>query len=488
MLFTITYTGENAPDLGFLLHKNPDRPQRVDLNFGRVYVFYPEVSPEKCTAALLLDIDPLDLVRGKRDSQGGSLFDYVNDRPYVSSSFMSTAISRVYGTAMAGNCAERQALADSPLDLTASLTMLPCRGDTAMLERVFAPLGYEVHFTAEPLLDEQFPEWGESRYVNLTIKGKVLLRDMLRHIYVLIPVFDRQKHYWVGEDEIDKLIKHGEGWLENHPERGFITSRYFKSLRRFSRIALDRLDNGESGAAEEALEVGDEVSDNVNSSLVEGIPEILPKKKDLNTCRLEAVVNALKTESKTAMPADGIGVNFSVIDLGCGEGNLLRLLLKDKTFTRIAGTDVSVAALEKAEQRLEKLPDSIRERFSLFQSSLTYRDKRFRGYDAAVVVEVMEHIDENRVGTLAGILFGYAQPKIIIITTPNIEYNKNYAGLTERRFRHKDHRFEWTREQFHKWADEAAGQYGYSVRYEDIGDSDEDYGSPTQMGVFNLCR
>jgi hypothetical protein len=127
MLLTITYNGENVSDLGYLLHKNPARPQTIELSFGKAHVFYPEVSAERCTAALLLDIDPLDLARGKEGSGSGGLFDYVNDRPYVSSSFMCTAISQAFGTAMSGRCEKRQALADTPLRLSARITMLPCK-------------------------------------------------------------------------------------------------------------------------------------------------------------------------------------------------------------------------------------------------------------------------------------------------------------------------------------------------------------------------
>jgi 3' terminal RNA ribose 2'-O-methyltransferase Hen1 len=475
MLFTITYTGENASDLGYLLHKNPRRPQTAELNFGRVHVFYPEIESNRCTAALLLDIDPLDLVRGRQGSKpsaGNGLFEYVNDRPYVASSFMSTAISRVYGTAMAGNCEQRQALADTPLDLMAKLVMLPCRGDTAMLKNIFTPLGYEAEFSGG-ILDEQFPEWGQSRYVNLTLRGKVRLRDLLRHLYVLIPVFDRRKHYYVGEDEIDKLLSHGEGWLEEHPARAFITHRYFKNLGNFTRIALnrlnlDRLDNGEAGAAEAPAD------EPAEDDAGEKVPH-----KNLNTRRLEAVLAALKESGAK-----------SVIDLGCGEGNLLKLLIREKSFTRIAGTDVSLSALERAEKRLkpDRLSETQKQRLSLFQSSVTYQDKRFRGYAAAAAVEVMEHLDENRLGAFAAILLGDARPKTLVITTPNIEYNENYVTLKEGRFRHEDHRFEWTREQFHAWADAAAGRYGYSARFEEIGDRDEERGTPTQMGVFTLCE
>jgi len=461
MLLTITYNGENAADLGYLLHKNPSRPQTIDLNFGKAHVFYPEVSPGRCTAALLLDIDPLDLARGGANS--GGLFDYVNDRPYVSSSFMSTAISQVYGTAMSGRCEKRQALADTALNLAANITMLPCRGDTSLLERIFAPLGYEIEFTTE-LLDEAYPLWGTSRYVNVSLKKTVRLRDLLRHLYVLIPVFDLQKHYWIGDAEVDKLISHGEGWLEEHPDKNLIARRYFKKLGRYTRIALDRLDNGEAGSEDAAAE--DPAHDT---------PEAEPF-VPLNTRRLEAVLAAVRESNAS-----------SVIDLGCGEGNLLRLLLKEKSLNRIAGVDVSASTLERAKERLnwDKLPAAAKERLSLFQSSLTYRDKRFAGYDTAVVMEVIEHLDENRLGAFAEALFGAAKPKTIILTTPNREYNKNYPGLAAGRLRHTDHRFEWTRAEFQNWAEKTAARYGYQFRIEEIGDRDEEAGAPTQMGVFS---
>jgi 3' terminal RNA ribose 2'-O-methyltransferase Hen1 len=455
VLFTITYTGENPTDLGYLLHKNPARPQSADLSFGRVHVFYPETGPERCTAALLLDMDPLDLVRGRRAS--GGIFDYVNDRPYVCSSFMCTAISGVYGTAMSGRCAKKQELADTPLDLSASLFMLPCRGGVILPELLFEPLGYEVQVEESALLDEQFPEWGSGPYINLTIRGRVRLRDLLNHIYVLIPVFDRQKHYWIGEGEVDKLLDHGKGWLEDHPEKDLIARRYFKNLRSLARSALDRLDNGEW--AGEALPPGNDE------------PETTGRPR-LNTLRLEAVFNVIKKS--------GAG---SVIDLGCGEGNLLRLLMKEKTFTRVTGVDVSRTALEHARDKLkiDRLPEAQQKRISLFQGSVSYRDKRFRAYDAAALVEVIEHLDENRLDTLEALILGDARPGTLVVTTPNIEYNEIY-GIS--RFRHGDHRFEWNRARFQSWAGEAARRYGYEASFEGIGEADENLGAPAQMAVF----
>jgi 3' terminal RNA ribose 2'-O-methyltransferase Hen1 len=463
MLLTITYTGQNTDELGFLLYKNPYRPQKFELNYGDAYVFYPEVSNERTTAALLLDINPIDLSRGKTDANRNGLFDYVNDRPYVSSSFLSTAISNVFGTAMTGRADKHQALSDSPLDLTAVIAMLPCRGDAAMLNRVFEPLGYEVSHEAF-VTDEKFPAWSKIKYVNLTIRGKVRLRDLLKHIYVLVPVFDRQKHYWVGEDEVDKLLQHGEDWLPNHPEKGYITSRYLKHLRPLVNMAFARL----VAADEDTASASDDET-----------PKDTPERKlNLNTRRLGSVIAALKS----------CGAK-SVIDIGCGEGNLLSLLVREGQFERIAGTDVSHTALERASEKLklDKISESTRERLTLFQSSLLYKDSRFKGYDAACVIEVIEHLDLPRLAAFERILFEYVKAPVVILTTPNREYNVKYETLDEIDMRHGDHRFEWTRAEFREWSAKTAGKYGYAVRFSEIGEHDEALGAPTQMGAFTLC-
>jgi len=472
LLFTITYTGQKTTDLGYLLYKNPARPQMFELNHGKAYVFYPEASDERTTAALLLDIDPIDLARGKVGSTGGGLFDYVNDRPYVSSSFMSTAISKVYGTAMTGRADAHQALSDAPLDLTAEITMLPCRGEKEKLRDVFEPLGYEVSYETF-VSDEKFPAWEAApdgtaggKYVNLTLKGKVRLRDLLRHVFVLIPVFDQQKHYWIGTDEVDKLLRHGEGWLETHPEKAYITGRYLSRRKHLVNLAFERL-AASNTADGEVLEEAAQKDPNENEK-----PE---KKLNLNTRRLGSVAAALKSCGAQR-----------VIDLGCGEGNLLNLLAKERQFIKITGMDVSHVALGRANSRL-KLEDAnehIRERISLFQGSLTYKDSRITGYDAACVIEVIEHLDPPRLAAFERVLFEYAKPPVVVLTTPNKEYNANYEFLHGEGLRHYDHRFEWTRAEFRAWAGEAAEKFGYTVQFSEVGDLDAVHGAPTQMGVF----
>jgi 3' terminal RNA ribose 2'-O-methyltransferase Hen1 len=464
MLLTITYTGQDTSKLGYLLYKNPYRPQVFELNHGKAYVFYPEVSDQRTTAALLLDIDPLDLARRKPGAGADGLFDYVNDRPYVSSSFLSTAIARVFGTAMTGRADSYQALSDSALDLTAAIAMLPCRGEHAMLNRVFEPLGYAVQYDAFAT-DELFPAWGESAYVALRIRGQVRLRDLLRHIYVLIPVFDRRKHYWVNEDEVEKLLKKGEDWLPQHPEKKYITRSYLKHQRSLISMAFTRLTSADADA-EAGLPAG------------EAAEEAAEKKLPLNRQRLGSVVAALKSCNAQ-----------SVIDLGCGEGNLLRLLVKERQFTRISGMDVSHVALARAREKLklDQAGDSAQERLTLFQGALTYKDSRLAGYDAACLVEVIEHLDPPRLASLERVLFACARPSVLVVSTPNRDYNSKYAQLPESALRHSDHRFEFTRAEFRTWATNVAARHGYGIRFSDIGEADEAFGAPTQMGVFTLC-
>ncbi|MDR2034228.1 MAG: 3' terminal RNA ribose 2'-O-methyltransferase Hen1 [Helicobacteraceae bacterium] len=449
MILTISYAGENAQNIGYLFRKNPSRPQVFELNYGKAYVFYPEVSAQKTTIALLLDIDPVDLARN-----GSGLFDYVCDRPYVSSSFTSVAIARIFGSAMSGRSDEFQDLADAKLDLSATIVTLPCKSDISMLNRVFEPLGYRVSFERF-VTDERFSEWGESAYINLTIEGKVRLSDLLRHIYVLIPVFDRKKHYWIGEDEVDKLLRQGEEWLKDHPEREFITKCYLAKSRSLANLALNRLREADDETVEQE--------------------EINKEKLSLNRQRLERVIDIVKK----------CGAK-SVIDLGCGEGNLLSLLIKEPSIEKIGAIDVSYPILERAKEKIkyDRLCDSAKEKLLIFQGSLTYKDRRFEGYDAACVVEVIEHLDLSRLNAFERVLFEFARPRYAIVTTPNGEYNEKYENL-KGGLRHSDHRFEWARGEFRDWANRVAQKHSYSVQFFDIGESDEKLGSPTQAALFS---
>jgi 3' terminal RNA ribose 2'-O-methyltransferase Hen1 len=466
MLLTISYTGKSATDLGYLLHKSPFRIHSFEQVFGKAHVFYPETTPDRCTAGLLLEIDSIGLVRNRRgpSGEGHALEEYVNDRPYAASSFLSVAIARTFGTAMTGKSKERQELADTPLPLEVRIAVLPCRGGEVLLRRLFEPLGYEVMATRHPL-DEEFPEWGESPYFTVTLKATVRLSDLLTHLYVLIPVLDDDKHYWVGDEEVEKLLRHGEGWLREHPERELITNRYLKHQRHLALEALSRLIGDEEPAADEVAETHAREE------------EAIEKPISLAEQRIGAVMAALRNSGATR-----------VLDLGCGEGRLLRELLKDKAFAEIVGMDVSHRALEIASQKLrfEDLPRMQKDRIRLIHGSLTYRDKRLAGYDAATVVEVIEHQDPPRLAAFERVLFEFARPQTVVVTTPNVEYNVKFENLPAGKMRHKDHRFEWTRTEFQSWANTIAERFSYSARFLPIGPEDQAVGSPTQMGIFTI--
>jgi 3' terminal RNA ribose 2'-O-methyltransferase Hen1 len=414
---------------------------------------------------MLLDVDPVGLVRGKQGQhEGGTLDQYVNDRPYVLSSFLSVAMGRAFGTAMSGRSKGRQELADQAIPLTASLEVVACRGGAPLIRNLFEPLGYVVT-AAQHVLDEKFPEWGEGPYYSVTLSGTVRLRDLLNHLYVLVPVLDAEKHYWIGQDEVEKLLRKGEGWLAAHPHKEEIVKRYLPRQRQLAREALARLAD-EDNLDPDATEVAHSEQE---TKMEEPIR--------LWQQRMGAVLAVLRSSDAKR-----------VLDLGCGEGKLLRDLMGEKSLTEIVGMDVSHRSLEIASQRLrlDRMPPKQRERLKLIHGSLMYRDKRLSGYDAATVVEVIEHLDAPRLAAFERVLFEAARPKIVIVTTPNAEYNVKFDTLPAGQFRHKDHRFEWTREQFQQWSNRISERFGYSVKSLPVGEEDPNVGAPTQMGVFTL--
>ncbi|GHO91312.1 3' terminal RNA ribose 2'-O-methyltransferase Hen1 [Reticulibacter mediterranei] len=469
MLLTLTTTHQPATDLGYLLHKNPARVQSFLLAYGTAHIFYPEASVRRCTAALLLDIDPIQLVRRKGEAL--SLEQYVNDRPYAASSFLSVALAQTMGTALNGHCAQRPELVNTPLPLEATISVVKCRGGEAFLRRLFEPLAYTVTITPH-VLDEEFPAWGMSHYYTITLTQCCRLSELLNHLYVLIPVLDDEKHYWIGDDEVEKLLRRGRGWLETHPERDHITSRYLKHQRSLVREAIARLVTEEESESEES---GDPESDDEVPTAA-GTEAAQEQHQSLHTLRLHTVLSLLRESNAR-----------SVLDLGCGEGKLLKLLLQEKQFERIVGMDVSYRTLEIAQRRLrlERLPSKQRERVTLIHGALTYRDKRLQGFDAAAATEVIEHLDPPRLSAFERVIFECARPGMVVVTTPNAEYNVNYATLPEGRLRHADHRFEWSRAEFQTWGQRIARQYGYSVRFFPIGAQDETHGSPSQAVMFS---
>lgn len=459
MFISIATTHEPATDLGFLLHKHPDRLHETELNFGKAYVFYPEATPKRCEATLVLDVDPIGLVRG-RGAGDGPLDHYVNDKPYAASSFLSVALARTLRTAMSGASKERAELAQTPIPLEAVITPLPAHGGEEMVRRLFEPLGWTV--------DVQAIEGPGTRaanapgYVHLRLFGRAKLSDLLNHLYVLIPVLDDDKHYWVGEDEVTKLLARGEGWLSAHPAKDLIVRRYLIHRRSLANLALSRL----------APELEEEAAQDTRDAP----EEKLEQPTRLNDRRTDVVVETLKA----------IGAK-RVADLGCGEGKLLARLVRERWIESLIGLDVSARSLEYAAKRLklDQLAGASRDRIKLLHGGLNYRDSRIADLDAATLIEVIEHLDANRLPALARVVFGEAKPRNVIVTTPNAEYNVLFPNLPPGAFRHADHRFEWTRAEFQTWVKGIEDQFGYTAELRDIGDVDEVHGAPTQMAVFS---
>ncbi|WP_327190843.1 3' terminal RNA ribose 2'-O-methyltransferase Hen1 [Streptomyces xinghaiensis] len=573
MFLTIGTTGtpdRPATDLGFLLHKHPDRAQAFPTSHGTAHVLYPEASAERCTAALLLEVDPVALVRRGRgrdrgSSPDGALAQYVNDRPYAASSLLAVALGKVFASALKGRCDARPELPGRALPLRIEVPALSARGGPALVRRLFEPLGWTV--TAEPVpLDDRFPEWGDSRYVRLVLEGDRQLPDALRQLYVLLPVLDDAKHYWVAPDEVDKLLRSGAGWLPDHPERELIAGRYLTRRRGLARQALERLalarlaeaDDAEPEEFDNAVE-----DDGPEEAGPEGAGEAREGGAGAGgAVRAVRAVSASSAEARTAgragdpadageshagagtgsgtgagehgtggaasgaLPASGAGAAgrttagaasaavegagerppvplavrrreaiaaalrdcgaARVLDLGCGQGQLLAALLSDSRFTEIVGMDVSPRALQAAARRLrlERMGERQAGRVKLIQGSLAYTDNRLRGYDAAVLSEVVEHVDPPRLPALEHAVFGAARPRTVVVTTPNAEYNVRWESLPAGRLRHHDHRFEWDRAAFRDWARRVAGRYGYEVAFAPVGPDDPEVGPPTQLARF----
>ncbi|MBC9933285.1 3' terminal RNA ribose 2'-O-methyltransferase Hen1 [Chitinophaga qingshengii] len=460
MLLTITTTRYPATDLGYLLHKHPAKLHTFPLTAGEVHVFYPEATEERCTAALLLDLDPVRLTR--KSAAGGNDFaleQYVNDRPYVASSFMSAALSQAYSSAMNARCKDKPELVELPLPLEVNLSVLPVNGGETLLRTLFEPLGYEVSVQSFPL-DTQYQEWGQSRYYQVALKNTLPLWMLLSQLYVLIPVCDNDKHYFIGNHEIEKLMEKGRGWLDNHPAKELIVRRYMKHLGPLTRQAL-------------GLIMREEAEPEVNDEIPVPVEKIR-----LHDLRLQTVRDLLLEHQVT-----------SVADLGCGEGKLLRLLMNKPVFTRILGMDVSYRALEIARDKLklERLSERQQQRLTLIQGSLLYKDKRLSGFEAATLVEVIEHLDPPRLAILEKVVFEYARPSMVIVTTVNAEFNIKYESLTPGAFRHNDHRFEWTRPEFEAWATTIADRFGYTVTFRPLGEWDDAVGAPSQLALFIIA-
>jgi 3' terminal RNA ribose 2'-O-methyltransferase Hen1 len=460
VLITLTCHAPNAPEIGYLLAKNPASVFEREFSAGRVWVFYPAVADDHLTVALLAEIDPVGLVRGPAALAG--LDQYVNDRPYVASSLISVALNTAFRTAMSGQSKDRPERVGERLRWEVLLPAVACDAGEDLIARIFAPLGYTVTTTRLPL-DSQFPTWGPADLYSVQMEGSQTTADVLNHLYVLLPVLDNSKHYRVASAEVDKLLERGGAWLAAHPERELIARRYLRYRRPLVASTLARLTEGESVTA-------DEEADPLTPE------EPLERSLGLHEQRLAAVMDAVRAVRAR-----------SLADLGCGEGKLLALALREPGLSRILGIDVSTLALTRARRhlRLDTLPPARRARIEIAQGSLLYRDRRLEGFDVVALVEVVEHLDTPRLGAMERVVFEHARPRRVIVTTPNREYNVHWEALAAGKLRHHDHRFEWTRAECQAWADRVAATYGYTAHRQDIGPADPILGAPSQLVIFD---
>jgi 3' terminal RNA ribose 2'-O-methyltransferase Hen1 len=470
LLITLTCYAPNASDIGYLFGKNPASLFARDFSAGRVLVFYPEVVEDHLTIALLTEIDPVALVRTASGAYG--LDQYVNDRPYVASSLTSVALNVAFGSALGGKSRERPERVNEALRWEVRLPVIACDAGEDLITRIFAPLGYEVTVERLPL-GPAFLAWGESNLYTLRLSGEQTVQTVLSHLYVLLPVLDNAKHYYIEASETEKLLRHGGAWLAAHPERDLITQRYLRYRRPLVTSALAQL-------ADLTLEEGDvdEQTEGATEDAPEETPPTTPAEKTMNLHRqrLDAVMEAIRAAGAT-----------SVVDLGCGEGRLLTLALKERGLKRVLGMDVASSSLARARRylRLDDMPPAQRERVEIVQGSLLYRDKRLEGFDVAALVEVVEHLDPPRLDAMERVVFAHARPRRVVVTTPNREYNAHWEALGAEKLRHRDHRFEWTRAECQAWAERVGEVYGYSFEWREIGPADEALGTPSQMVIFD---
>lgn len=457
MLLTLSTTDKIGTDIGYLLHKNPNRLHEYTLSFGKARVFYPKASQDECQVALLVEINPVELAqKTKRNISNWSLGKYINDRPYVASSFLSTAIAKVFGTAMNGRCTKKPELVHHKIDLKIKLPVILSSGGEIDIHKIFEPLGY--HVETHPItLNGNSGYNYERQYFSLELKIKETLQLVLSHLYLLIPTLDANKHYYVTEAEIEKLLEKGKSWLSNHPEKEWITRRILKSQGKLTKKALEKL----TFPRKFHHEVDEEEYNEKNISLHE-----------LRHQSVTDLVNKLNIQS--------------ILDMGCGDGKLLKMLLDHTSIKSITGMDVSCSALKKAHNYLhiDSMPPLRRQRIKLTLGSLLYRDKRMQNIDAITLIEVIEHLNPSRLKTMERVIFEMAAPKHVIITTPNCEYNIKMESLDQGKFRHSDHRFEWTRAQCEEWGTSVGKKFNYSYKLSQIGPIDEVLGAPTQMILF----
>ena len=472
MFLSLAVTGEHAPDLGFVLYKHPDRMYEKANSRGRIIGVFSENEPARAEFCLVVEVDPVERVRGVSWDRG--IASYVEPMPFLAASHVSQAISQALGSAMNGVLASKDPETDArvraagvlpwPLEIKVG----PVRCSPWMIERLFGHLGWNVAIASHPL--EVPGRTDDDRPLHVfTLTGSATVSDALAQLYVLLPVLDPNRHYFYDESEVRKLFDKGGDWLNDHPYRDVIISRYLsksKELREYARSLFGKFQEKKSD--EELQADYDEWSETFGGMDDDGSPHALRHARILSDIASWGV--------------------RSVVDLGCGEGKLLEGLARIAQDMRVVGVEPSVRDLERARKNLSRNPGkTVDPRVTLIHGSAIYADERLKGFDAAVLSEVIEHVDPDRLSHLARSVFGVMRPNRVVVTTPNGDYNA-WFDLRPGEFRHADHRFEWSRPECEAWVTAVSAEYGYHSEITGAGgfygDRDDRHGEVSHYIVF----
>ncbi|MCM3572375.1 3' terminal RNA ribose 2'-O-methyltransferase Hen1 [Mesobacillus subterraneus] len=443
MQLTIRAVGENVQVISHLLAKNPNNLYERNQKGHAVRLFFSSFTEREVEATVFVAPDSLELVKNQ-----GNQYDithYINDREFAVSSIFISLIRTALGTALNGQPKEEYIKwVKHPFDLELSFGPVASGLSDHQIVDLFEPLGFNVSIN-RPQIEYNFNLKSKSSVRFITLKGRTPLQMALRQIFVLIPVLDNYKHYFIDEKEIEKLERYGEGWLDDHPQKSFI----LKKALRFKNV-YELVEGQEKDTA---------------------APEM--RKIRLNDMRYEKIVDTV----------NGFENKESIVDLGSGEGKLSTRLGFIPGVKEILAVEPSEEASIRAMERFAQAEgkDYFIKPTQLW-GSLFYYDERLKGKDVIILCEVIEHIDEERLSKVFQTILQDYRPKNLVVTTPNKEYNALYEMDTE--FRHGDHRFEWSREEFEAWCKARNEEGEYELIFDGIGELDEQFGFPTQMCIF----
>ncbi|KQY91115.1 3' terminal RNA ribose 2'-O-methyltransferase Hen1 [Paenibacillus sp. Root52] len=469
-------SGEDAAVVSHLLAKNPNNIyDRTDKGV-RVRMVYTRATSSETEVLIHAEPDPVDLVRGSPD--GYDITQYINDREFVTSSLFCSYIRSALGTALNGKPKEEYTKwVEHPFDLQLSFGPVASDLPDRVVEELFSHLGYAVTLEREEL-SYSFDLKKRSSVRRIILRGQETVQNALRQLFLLIPVLDNYKHYFISEDEIDKIKRYGDGWLETHPHKELIvkrTLRFAELIRKYeSKEGRLSISDNKPLSAEDVENDRNELAERSNEASTEAsTDDVLTD--DLNELRYRAI-----TEVVARLPH-----RQRIVDMGAGEGKLSARL------ATIAGVESILAVEPSGQSRLRAM-----ERFAKLEGrhgvfampepiigSLFYFDEQMQHQDVMILCEVIEHIEAYRLDGIMNTLLQEYQPEVLIVTTPNKEYNDVYA-MEQESFRHHDHRFEWTRAELAERCVEWSAGTNYTYTIQGIGEQVEGYGQPTQMIIF----